>query len=322
MRIEELKKSLSDSVSPLYLIEGDDAYLRELAVRDIKQRCLNGSDIDFCALEGQAVKANPELLTEALVQYPFLAEKRVVLVRDYSPTAAELKTKRFDVFNNPPDFSVAVIVNVSACEALKKLPCATVVDCSKASPAVIARYVRVSLKSEGVAISDSNAALLAEYCLNDMTRVCGEVQKLAAYCFDSKEVTAADIERLVIRDFDYRIYEMTDKLAQKRIDEALDILNDMLKKNADPQKLYSSVYYYFRRLFFCSVSDKSAGELAKSFGIKEYAVTKSMAQAKKIGARKLKNTICAFESFDEAFKSGKLSIDNALFISVFKILID
>lgn len=322
MRIEELKKSLGESVAPLYVIEGDDAYLRELAVREIKQKCLNGSDIDFCVLEGSNVKQSPELLTEALVQYPFLAEKRVVLVRDYSPTAAELKTKRFDVFNDPPDFSVAVIVNSSPCEALKKLPCVTVVDCSKASSAVIARYVRVTLKKSGVAISEQNAALLADYCLNDMARVCGETEKLAAYCLNGGEVTAEDIESLVTRDVDYRIYEMTEKLALKKTDEALDILNDMLKKNAEPQKLYSSVYYYFRRLFFCAVSDKSAGELAKSFGIKEYAVTKSMAQAKKIGARKLKNTISAFERFDEAFKSGKLSIDNALFISVFKILTD
>lgn len=323
MRIEELKKSLATEVFPMYVIDGDDAYLRELAVREIKQRCLAGSDIDFCAFEGAAVKSDPETLVSALVQYPFISEKRVVIVRDYAPTAAELKNKSLSAyFSAPAETSVLIIVNVSPCENLKKIACAAAVDCSKASPAVTARYVIVSLKRRNVAITEENARLLCEYCLFDMTRICGETEKLAAYCFDKGEATKADIDEIVVRDTDYRIYEMTEKLARKNADGALEILNDMLYKNADPQKLFTSVYYYFRRLFFCAVSNKRTGELAKDLGIKEYAAQKSIEQAKKIGARKLKNVLTEFEKCDAAFKSGLISLDNALFVCVFKILTD
>lgn len=323
MRIEELKKSLEAGFSPVYVVEGDDAYLRELALRDIKKKCLGDNDIDFCSFEGAEIKTNPDVLVSALLQYPFISEKRLICVRDYSPSATDLKNKALsEYFANPSDFCVLVIINSAPCENLKKIACAEVVDCSKASPAVLARYVRVSLKRLNVVISEENARLLAEYCLNDMTRISGEVEKLGAYCAEKGEVLPEDIQTLVTRDTDYRIYEMTDKLAQKRVDEALDILNDMLLKNEEPQKLYTSVYYYFRRLFFCAISDKPAASLAKELGIKEYAVIKSTALAKKIGARKLKNTICAFENFDADFKSGKISINDALFICVFKILVE
>ncbi len=323
MRIEELKKSLESGFSPVYVVEGDDAYLRELALRNLKNKCLGDSDIDFCSFEGSEIKANPEILTSALIQYPFLSPKRLICVRDYAPSATDLKNKALsEYFSNPSDFSVLVIINSVPCENLKKIACAEVVDCSKASASVLERYVRVSLKRLNVFISEQNARLLAEYCLNDMTRLSGEVEKLAAYCAEKGEVTASDIENLVTRDTDYRIYEMTDNLAQKRVNEALDILNDMLQKNSEPQKLYTSVYYYFRRLFFCAVSDKSTAQLARELGVKEYAASKSVALAKKIGARKLKNTVSSFEKFDSDFKSGKLSINDALFICVFKILVD
>lgn len=323
MRIEELKKSLAEKVYPAYIIDGDDAYLRELAVKQIKQKCLGDNDIDFCVFDGATVKNDPDSLVSALMQYPFLSEKRIVLVRDYAPTAADLKNKGLSAyFANPSDTSVLITVNVTPCENLRKIACAERVDCSKASPAVVARYVTVTLKRQGIAVSEENARILGEYCLFDMTRVYGETEKLAAYCYGKTEATKADIDAVVIRDTDYRIYEMTEKLAQKNADGALEILNDMLSKNADPQKLFTSVYYYFRRLFFCAVSNKSYAELSKDLGIKEYAAQKSVAQAKKIGARKLKNVITAFENCDAGFKSGLISPDNALFVCVFKILID
>lgn len=323
MRIEELKKSLEKEIAPIYIIDGDDAYLRELAVREIKNKCLGENDVDFCSYDGASVKNDPESLVSALLQYPFISEKRVVLIRDYAPSATDLKNKSLSAYlSSPAQTSVLIIANVSPCDNLKKISCAEKVDCSKASPSVVARYVAVTLKRRGISISEENARTLGEYCLFDMTRVCGETEKLAAYCYGKTEATKEDVNAIVIRDTDYRIYEMTEKLAQKNADGALEILNDMLYKNADPQKLFISVYYYFRRLFFCAVSNKSYGELAKDLGIKEFAAQKSVAQAKKIGARKLKNVITSFEKCDAGFKSGLISLDNALFVCVFKILVD
>lgn len=321
LRIEELKKSFAEKVYPVYLIEGEDAYFRELAVKNLKDKFLSAPDLNFSVFEGGFVKGNPSEMIETLMQYPFMSEKRLVLVRDYYPTATDLKNKALaDYLKNPVETSMLVIVNSTSCETLKKFENVCVVDCGKSDINVLIKYVQVTLKRNNLIITSQNAKLLCEYCKAEMTKISGEVEKLAAYCYGEAEVTQEAIEELTTKETDFQIYEMTENVANKRYDKAYEILDDILSKSADYQRLFSSLYFHFRRLFFCSVSDKSVGVLAKQLGVKEYAVKKSIEQAKRFSAKRLKQIVDMFEDYDAQFKSGKISIQSALTLSVGKIM--
>lgn len=321
MRIEELKKSFADKVYPIYLVEGEDAYFRELAVKHLQEKFLSAPELNLNTFEGGFAKSNPTEMIEALMQYPFMSEKRVVLVRDYHPTATDLKNKELDgYFKNPVDTSLLIIINSTSCETLKKYDSVCVVDCGKSDINLLIKYIQVTLKRSGLIITTQNAKLLCEYCKMEMTRISGEVEKLCAYCHGLAEVTQEDIEQLTTKETDFQIYEMTENVCLKRYDKAYEILDDMLSKSADYQRLFSSLYYHFRRLFFCAVSDKKPSELAKQLGIKEFAVKKSIEQAKRFTIKKLKQTVDMFEEYDAQFKSGKISVQSALTLSVGKIM--
>lgn len=321
MRVEELKKSL-DKLTPVCLVTGEDAFFRELAVKTVKNAFLTAApELNFSSFEGSRVKSSPDDLVGALLQYPFMSEKRVVLLRDYYPTAADLKNKTLAAYlASPSEFSVLLIVNSEPCENLKKLPSVTVIDCSKADIDVAVRYIQVTLKRENLIITAKNARLLAEYCGGDMTRISCETEKLAAYAYGKAEVEQEDITSAVSRDTDYRIYEMTEKIAIGDADAAYEIMNDMLAKSTEPQMLFTSVYYHFRRLFFCSISEKSPAALASKLGVKEFAAKKAIEQAKKFTPKKLKNVVCKFAEYDAAFKSGQITVDSALFLMVGEIM--
>ncbi len=323
MRVEELKKSLND-LTPLCLISGEDAFFRELAIKTIKKAYLTAApELNYSVLDGSQVKNDPDGLVGALLQYPFMSEKRVVVVREYYPTAAELKNKSLAAyFAAPSETGLLAIVNQNPCENLKKLPYMTFIDCSKADIEVAVRYVQVTLKRENLIITAKTARLLCEYCGGDMTRISGETQKLASYCYGNAEVTEEDVTTMVVRDTDYRIYEMTEKIANGKKAEAYEIMNDMLEKSTEPQLLFTSVYYHFRRLFFCAVSALTPAALSQKLGIKEFAVKKSIEQSKKFSPKKLKNVVCKFAEYDAAFKSGEISIDAALFLAVGGIMND
>ena len=132
MKFKELKNSLSEQLMPIYLIEGEDAFLRENALRLIKQKALSEPDLNLATFLGQDIKADPETLLTATECYPFMSEKRYVVVRDYYPTAQELKSKILKrIFSQPCETTVTIIVNSDKCEALKKIETVTVVDCQK-----------------------------------------------------------------------------------------------------------------------------------------------------------------------------------------------
>jgi len=321
LRIEELKKSLSERVYPIYLIEGEDAYFRELAVRTLQARFLSAPELNLNTFDGAFARSNPEEMVASLMQYPFMSEKRVVIVRDYHPTQSDLKNKELNAYlKEPADTSLLIIINSTSCDALKKFESVCVVDCGKSDIDLLIKYVQVTLKRSGLIITTKNARLLCDYCKMEMTRISGEVEKLSAYCHGLAEVTEEDINELTTKETDFQIYEMTENVALKRFDKAYEILDDMLSKSADYQRLFSSLYYHFRRLFLCAVSDKSPATLAKQLGVKEYAVKKSIEQAKRFSAKKLKQTVDMFERYDADFKSGKISIQSALTLAVGKIM--
>ena len=83
MKFRELKKDLATNLQAIYLIEGEDAFLRENALRLIKERGLSEPDLNLTNLSGQEVKADAELFLTAVQSYPFMSEKRYVVVRDY-----------------------------------------------------------------------------------------------------------------------------------------------------------------------------------------------------------------------------------------------
>lgn len=321
MKNDELRSSLEKNIAPIYLIEGEDAYLRESAVKIIENKVLTAPELNLNVFDGSEVRQKPDDMVSALMQYPFMSEKRVVLVRDYTPTALDLKNKALSAyFEKPADTSVLIIVNSSACAALSKFKSVVKVDCKKAELKDIVRYIQLILKKDKLIITTKNAELIAEYCKFEMTRIAGEVDKLAAYCYGRSEVTKEDIDNLVNKDSDYKIYEFTDRVAHKDNTKAYEMMNDLLGESTDIQKLFTALYYHFRKLFFCSISNKPIAELAEQLGMKEYPTRKSVEQASSFGAKKLKGIVDMFARFDSDFKVGKISIDRAMTICMGKIL--
>lgn len=322
LRIEDLKSSLANTIAPVYLIEGEDAYLREVAVKTLQEKCLTSPELNLNTFEGSFAKSNLEEMVGALMQYPFMSEKRVVLVRDYNPSATDLKNKAIlQYLQEPVDTSLLIIVNSTPCDTLKKFDCVTVVDCGKASKAVIVKYVQGMLKRNNLIITTKNAELLADFCRMEMTKISGETEKLIAYCHGNAEVTAQDIETLVTKENDYQVYELTEQVARKNNSGAYAILSDMLSKSNDHQRIFAALYYHFRKLFYCSVSSKSQSVLAKELGVRnEYALQKLSEQSRRFTPKKLKQTVDMFAKYDADFKSGKITIVSALNLAMGKIM--
>ena len=266
MKFNELKKSLTDNLSLIYLVEGEDAFLRENAVRLIKQKALSEPDLNLTNLSGQEVKEDPEALLTATQSYPFMSEKRYVVVRDYYPTAQELKGKVISkVFLEPSETTVVIIVNDRTSEPLKKLSNVTVVDCAKADEATISAWVRNRALASNVVIGSDALRTLIDYCNVDMTRISGETDKLISFVGENSEITVTAVQELVGKETEYQVYELTETVARKNNGKAFDILTEMLNKNQDKQRLFISIYYHFRRLLHASVSSSSIQELSGIF---------------------------------------------------------
>lgn len=305
---------------PIYLLEGEEVFFRERAEDLIKSVAVQEPQLNFATFDGSFVKQGTDNLLSLLSSCPFMSEKRAITLREWYPTAQDLKDKALkSYFDNPYDTSVLIIDNSKKCEALKKISSVTLVDCQKGSLDLISKYIRSKCSKENLIISSTTCKLIAEFCLYDMTRINGEVDKLISYKAGDAEITKTDVENMVTKTSDYKIYEMVSYIASKNYDSAYKILED-LNSSSDKQMLFASLYYHFRRMFFVSMSNKNDSDLAVILGVKEYAVTMARRQARDFPPKRLKKIMDKLSECEKSFKSGKITFDGAFVYAVFSVL--
>ena len=323
LKFIDFKKSLENGeVFPIYLIEGEDAYFRSSAKNALKNRFILEPSINYASFDGDALK-DASIFSEfvsSLTSYPFLSDKRMTLVLEYYPNKEAIKNIAKVFASGEAESSILVIVNSKTDENLKKLPSVCVVECKKGEPSTLARWVKATCERAGVEISLETANLICEYCLCDMARISTETEKLISYALDKKVIDKIDVDTLIYRDSEYKIYEMTDYIAKKQIDNALKVVFELLEKGETEQRLLISIYNYFRRLLHVAISSMTDLELADAFSIKEFAVKKAKQQASAFKKTALKKAVDILEDADFKFKSGKTDLVSEFYLSLFKIL--
>ncbi len=316
----EFKNGLANGNEyPVYLFEGEDAYFRERGLSLLIKEFVSEPALNLTNLESDC---SVEELVASLNGYPFMSRKRLTVIREFYPKAEQLKKGLKEYLENPSNECVLAVLNEKPCEALKKFSSVAFVDCKKADISLLIKWIKAECSKSGVNIEGETAKTLAEYCLSDMTRIETETAKLISYAHENKVITVKDVDDMVSRDTDYKIYEMTDYIAKKKFDLALSVIKDMSTKGETGQRILSSVYNYFRKLLHAGISGKNAAELAVAFGIKEYPSKKLIEQAGMFKKKSLKSAVDRLIEADFLVKSGKVDVDEQMWISIFAIMIN
>jgi DNA polymerase-3 subunit delta len=304
---------------PVYLFEGEDAFFRERGLALIKKQFVTEPELNVALFNSEV---GVQELLSSLDGYPFLSKKRLTVVREFYPKQDFFKNGLKGYLENPSEFGVLAILNEKPCEPLKKFDSVCVVDCKKADPTLLLKWIKSECSRENVYIDGEAAKTLAEYCLSDMTRIENETHKLMAYAGNGGSISVSDVDQMVAKDTEHKIYEMTDYIAKKKFDLALDVIRDMMSKGETAQRILSSVYNYFRRLLHAGISGKTASELAEGLGIKEYPAKKLIEQSAMFKKRALKSAVDRLTDADFKIKSGKADVNEQMWLTVFAIMIE
>ncbi len=320
MKFKELKRSLAASVAPIYLLSGEDAFFLSYSIKLITDKVLSNPELNLTEFEGSEIKGNPDKLLSALLCYPFASKKRVVVAKEYYPLAQDMKALA-SYFENPCETTVFIVRNQNACASLAAKKNVASVDCSKGDDALLSSWISNRAKTGGVGISVAAVRKIIEFCGSDMTRINGETDKLISYALDKGEISEADVEALCVKENDYKLYETVDFIANKRYDKAYESFIESVGAVGEWQKLFVSLYYHFRKLFYVATSNESDKSLAEYLGIKEYAVKKAREQARRFSTKRLKAAMDKLGEEDSDFKQGKLEAQTAIWNGVLNVLV-
>jgi len=319
LKYTALKKSLAENVGNIYLLQGEEAYFRDKGA-ELFLKLITEPSLNYASYEGSFVKNNPKEFIAAVYAYPFMSEKRLIRVNDFNPTEKEFERVK-EVFLTPCESTVLLIVNSSAGKGadLKKKPNVVYVDCSKADEEDVVKWVYVYMKKAGIYADTSVCRAVGEYCLMNMARVAAECEKLALAVGDKGELTLSDVDEIVYKDSDYKIYELTGAAARGNYSAFCAVSAELMQKGFDGMGIIASLSYYYKNLYDGLCLSCSDAEAAKILGAKEYAVKKNRQAARAIGKEKLKTYIDLFYSVAADVKSGRISPDSAFKVVTAKI---
>ncbi len=314
MKFTELKDDIKNGRRGVYLFEGDDAYFRTSAEKIIKTAFLQMPELNYTSFDGDNLKGGAIAdLTSAISVFPFMAACRVIKVSEFYPTDGDYEKYLKATIENFPDTALLMIVNSQSkkgCD-LKRKKGITYFDCNKADRETVARWAYLTMKKAGVSSSVEACEAIADYCVTDMARVSREVEKLIEWGKGSL-ITKADVDELVYKDADYRVYQMTGAVARGDYSTFTEICRDLTVKGYDSNAVIASLLNYFKNLLTVLVSDKPQAELAAMLKMKDYALSKTRQQARAMGKDRLIRLIDGLYSLSACTKGGLITPSGAL----------
>ena len=259
----EIKKLREHGPERLYILRGEEDFLRDSFLAELKKLCVAEGSEAFNYHRVDAAKPDISAMREAVEAMPFMAEHTLTEVRDFdiNKTAAydqeALKALAADipawatlVFVFAPDY--APDSRLGAVKALKSA--GTDLEFTAPQETELTRWIMRRVESTGKRIAPGTAGYLAWVCGERMNTLIPEILKIAGVA-RGEEITRADIDAVAKRAPETTIFNLTDALGAKEYDKAASLLADLLAdKDEPPQKQIAMVSEQFRRLYVARVA--------------------------------------------------------------------
>lgn len=179
-------------------------------------------------------------------------------------------------------------------------------------------YIVNYLKNKKYEIEKSACEELLSRTEYDLNLIMQELEKLMLYCFDNKLIDLNAVQKLVSKNLEENIYELTNSLLNYNNNRTIEIYYDLLTKNEDPIRIMNSIITKVRQLIHTKILiDKkySQDDIKNYFNIKSGATYYLIKDAKNMSFEHLESMLEKLSQLDYDIKTGK--IDKKLGLELF-----
>jgi len=181
--------------------------------------------------------------------------------------------------------------------------------------AALETWITKRASSVGVQIMPDAVKLLANFIGGHLRLLANEIDKLATYVGPGGTITSDVLRLLSVQVQEARIFDLTDALAQRNRQRALNVLHDLLADGEPPIKLVSTITSQVRSLLM--VKDLAqrgmrAQQIASTVGISPFIVDKALRQVGNFSMTQLEATYRTLLATDAALKRSRLTPEMAL----------
>ena len=243
----------------LYLLWGEEDYLREQYLKELKQLCFPGGEDDFSYKRLDGPELDALQLQQAVDALPFMTERSFVELRNVALNSLSNSDDLIKILTDIPDYCTVAFVQDTKFEPDGRLKLIKAIRAdakelhfTAQSQGMLTEWIARRFAAAGKGVELDAAQRLIFISGDLMSRLIPEIEKIAAYAKGSK-VTVADVEAVANHIPEADVFEMTELIADKKYNSAMSVLSELLAdkadKNKDPIVLLAVLGNQMRRLY-------------------------------------------------------------------------
>ncbi|ASB88294.1 DNA-directed DNA polymerase [Bacillus sonorensis] len=333
MMVFDVWKSLKKGdIHPVYCLYGKETYLLQETVQMIRQAVVDEETKDFNLSVFDLEEDALDLAVEDAETFPFMGERRLVVAKNPSFLTAEKKKEKLEhnlgaleaYIAQPAPYTVFVLLapyeKLDERKKLTKLlkKHAHMVEAKELNGKETADFMKSLAASEGKQIETEAAEELVILCNASLSAIAQEVKKLSTYIGDRDQIMLDDVRKLVARGLEQNIFELINKVVNRRRTEALQIFYDLLKQNEEPIKMMALIANQFRLILhtkYFSQQGYGQKQIASNLKVHPFRIKLASDQARLFSEQELKSIIEQLAVIDYEMKTGKK--DKQLLLELF-----
>ncbi len=317
---EGLKKQISsDVLAPVYILFGDDGFLKKRYAGKLSSRVAEPDDIfNYAVFENEC---DLQEVYDALTQFPMMAERKCVILRDYDfEHCAKSDFDRLcELLASGCDTALLIVwfdgaaIDAKKNAKFKKLVAAAE-KCGgyavqldhKKAPELI-KILTDGAKKRGCTMDSATARYLTETAGQDLFTLQNELEKLCHY-LPGGTIRKEDVDAVCIKTPEASVYQLSKDIFARNIGQALQTLDELLFLRFEPMMILytvSSAFTDMFRLYAARQSGENLQAVAAQFGYKgrEFVLERAAQNLSKYDFKRLNWSLEALVEADRQMKS-------------------
>lgn len=291
---------------PVYFLQGEEPYYIDRITHFIEQNAIAETERDFnqTILYGKDTNI-AEVLNHAK-RYPMMAERQVVIVKEAQHLKKELD--QISGYLKQPLETTVLVFNFKydkldgRKEVSKLFKKQLVFTSDKLKEYRVPDWITGYLQSKGYRIASNASGLLSEFLGNDLSKISGELDKLAILVPKETEITPDIIQQNIGISKDFNVFELQNALLKRDVFRANLIVQHFSKnqKNHPAPLVIGQLFALFSKLMKLHfVKNKSNDqEVARTIGVHPFFVKDYKAALGHYNPRKLAHIIGLLRTAD------------------------
>jgi DNA polymerase-3 subunit delta len=228
-----LRAAITSGVfDPVYLLHGENDFLKDAAVRGIVERAVEPGLRDFNVDVRRGPEVDAQTLHSLLATLPMMAPRRVLVVRDVGGLRKPARVVLNRYLKNPASETILVLVTTgssgtsAADSELERTT--TAVEFPMLSEGRIPKWIEQRVGGEsGARISAGAVGLLVEAVGTDLPQLAVEIDKLVSYA-GGAEIDEAAVSAVVGISRGTTVGDLLDAIGRREVTRALELLPHVL----------------------------------------------------------------------------------------------